>query len=59
MKDFDEYVSAPFIRAMYRFNMQWSPREEIKGDYEVVATGSQSLIAKEVRAQQVLSLIHI
>ena len=58
-KDFDEYVSAPFIRAMYRFNMQWSPREEIKGDYEVVATGSQSLIAKEVRAQQVPGIISL
>ncbi len=59
VKDFDEYVSAPFIRAMYRFNMQWNPREEIKGDYEVVATGSQSLIAKEVRAQQVPGIISL
>lgn len=46
VKDFDEYVSAPFIRAMYRFNMQWNPREEIKGDYEVVATGRSRLSAK-------------
>lgn len=53
IKDFDDHVVAPFIRAMYRWNMQWSPREDCKGDFEVVATGSQSLIAKEVRAQQV------
>lgn len=59
VKDFDEYVSAPFIRAMYRFNMQWNPREEIKGDYEIAATGSQSLIAKEVSAQQLPGIISL
>lgn len=52
IKDFDEYVVSPFIHAMFRWNMQWNPREDIKGDFEVVASGSQSLIAKEVRAQQ-------
>lgn len=53
IKIFDDNVIAPFIRAMYRWLMQWSPREDCKGDFEVVASGSQSLIAKEVRAQQV------
>lgn len=53
IKDFDDHIVAPFIRAMYRWNMQWSPREDCKGDFEIVASGSQSLIAKEVRAQQV------
>ncbi|MEG2005766.1 MAG: hypothetical protein RR014_07005, partial [Bilophila sp.] len=53
VKDFDDTVTAPFIRAMYRWNMMWNQREDIKGDYEVSATGSQSLIAKEVRAQQI------
>lgn len=53
VKDFDDHVTGPFIRSMYRWNMQWNPREDIKGDYEVTATGSQSLIAKEVRAQQI------
>lgn len=57
IKDFDDCVVAPFIRAMFRWNMQWNPREDIKGDFEVVASGSQSLIAKEVRAQQVPALI--
>ena len=57
VKDFDDFVVAPFIRAMFRWNMQWNPREDIKGDFEVVASGSQSLIAKEVRAQQVPALI--
>ncbi|WP_165177476.1 hypothetical protein [Desulfovibrio sp. ZJ369] len=57
IKDFDDCIVAPFIRAMFRWNMQWNPREDIKGDFEVVASGSQSMIAKEVRAQQVPALI--
>lgn len=58
IKDFDDCIVAPFIRAMFRWNMQWNPREDIKGDFNVVASGSQSLIAKEVRAQQVPALIN-
>lgn len=57
VKDFDDCIVSPFIRAMFRWNMQWNPDERIKGDYEVVASGSQSLIAKEVRAQQIPVLI--
>lgn len=57
IKDFDDCIVAPFIRAMFRWNMQWNPREDIKGDFEVAASGSQSMIAKEVRAQQVPALI--
>lgn len=57
VKDFDDRIISPFIRAMYRWNMHWHPREDIKGDYEVVASGSQSLIAKEVRAQQVPAVL--
>lgn len=53
VKLFDDCVCAPFIRAMFRWNMQWNPDDSIKGDFNIVAAGSQSLIAKEVRAQQI------
>ena len=52
VKQFDDNVTSPFITAMYRWNMQWSENQVVKGDYDVKATGSTSLIAKEVRAQQ-------
>lgn len=52
VKQFDDNVTSPFITAMYRWNMQWSENEALKGDYDVKAMGSTSLIAKEVRAQQ-------
>lgn len=57
VKDFDDNIVSPFIRAMFRWNMKWNEDESIKGDFEVVASGSQSLIAKEVRAQQIPALI--
>ena len=52
VKQFDDNVTSPFITAMYRWNMQWSENDALKGDYDVKAMGSTSLIAKEVRAQQ-------
>jgi hypothetical protein len=58
IKDFDECIVSPFIHAMFRWNMQFSPRDDIKGDFEVTTSGSQSLIAKEVRAQQIPAIIN-
>jgi hypothetical protein len=57
IKDFDECLVGPFIYGMFRWNMQWNKDDSIKGDFEVVVSGSQSLIAKEVRAQQIPALI--
>ncbi len=56
MKDlissFDEGVTKPFILALYRWNMQFNPDDGIKGDFDVQANGTSSMVAKEVRAQQ-------
>ena len=47
----DEGVTKPFISALYHWNMKFSSDDSIKGDYDVVATGASSLVAKEMRAQ--------
>jgi len=52
----DEGVTCPFIRALYHWNMRFNPDDSIKGDYDVAATGSASLVAKEVRARQLNEL---
>ena len=49
---FDLGITRPVIRAFYLWNMQLNPDDSIKGDYEVVAKGSSSLVAKELRSQQ-------
>lgn len=49
VKHFDDGITTPFISAMYAWNMQFNPDEDVKGDFKVLAKGSTSLIAKEVR----------
>ena len=53
IKHFDEGITKPFIKAMYFWNMEFNPKENIKGDYNVVCKGTTSLIAKEVRAESI------
>ena len=59
VKNFDDGITKPFITAMYYWNMQFNSDEDIKGDYAVVARGSSSLIAKEVRSQTLLQFAQI
>lgn len=51
VKSWDDGITVPFLTEMYDWNMQWNPKQEIKGDYRVQALGSSSLISKEIRAK--------
>lgn len=48
----DEGVTRPFLTALYRWNMQFHSDDGIKGDFDVKARGTASLVAKEVRTRQ-------
>ena len=50
IKNFDD-CNESFLRAMYAWNMEFNPDETIKGDFEVKAKGSTSLMTKELRIQ--------
>lgn len=50
---FDDGITRPFIKAMYFWNMEFNDRPGIKGDFNIVARGSKSLIAKEVKMEQI------
>ncbi len=56
MKDlitnYDEGVTRTFMEALYRWNMQFNPDDSCKGDFDIKARGTASLMAKEIRAQQ-------
>lgn len=52
VSNYDEGVTRTFVEALYRWNMQFNPDNSIKGDFDVKALGTASLMAKEVRAQQ-------
>jgi hypothetical protein len=49
----DEGVTKKFIRAMYFWNMEFNNKDSIKGDFNIVARGSKSLVAKEVKMEQI------
>jgi hypothetical protein len=48
----DEGVTRPFLTSLYRWNMQFHKDNTIKGDFDIKARGTSSLVAREVRAQQ-------
>ena len=50
---YDEGVTRKFIKAMYFWNMEFNNKENIKGDFNIIARGSKSLIAKEVKMEQI------
>lgn len=50
VRNFDAFTLS-VISSLVQWNMQFSARDEIKGDHQVVARGASSLMAKEVRAQ--------
>lgn len=59
VKNFDDGITTPFIKAMYYWNMQFNENEDIKGDYAIVAKGSASLIAKEMYTQYLIQFLNI
>lgn len=59
IKNFDDGITIPYIKAHYFWNMEFNEKEHIKGDYQVTAMGSTSLIAREVRTESLLQFINI
>lgn len=50
VRNFDAFTEQ-VIRDLYAWNMDFNPRTDIKGDYNVKARGVSSLVMKEVRMQ--------
>jgi len=57
VRTLDDRVVKPFIRAMYYWNMELGDDPSVKGDFEVDAQGSASLIAREVRAEKLITYL--
>ena len=47
----------PIGEGFFRFNMQFDFDPEIKGDLEVKARGTESLMANEVRSQRLMQFL--
>ena len=46
-------------RSFFAFNMQFDFDESIKGDLEVIANGTESLMANEVRSQRLMQFLGV
>ena len=59
IKNVDDYLLKPLGEGMFRFNMQFNFSKDIKGDLEVQARGTESLMANEVRSQRLMSFLQV
>ena len=59
VKNVDDYLIAPLGRAFFAFNMQFDFDENIRGDLEVNANGTESLMANEVRSQRLMQFLGV
>jgi len=57
IKNVDDYLLKPLGEGMFRFNMQFNFDPEIRGDLEVHARGTESLMANEVRSQRLMQFL--
>src|SRR6056300_2025132 len=59
IKNVDDYLLKPLGEGLFRFNMQFDFDPNIKGDLEVKARGTESLMANEIRSQRLMQFLQI
>jgi len=59
VKNVDDYLLGPLAKAFFNFNMQFDYDDEIKGDLDVKARGTESLMANEVRSQRLMQFLGV
>ena len=59
IKNIDDFLLEPMIESLFHWNMEYNPREDIKGDLRIVARGSTALVQKEVQSQRLLQFLSL
>jgi hypothetical protein len=59
IKNIDDYLLRPMGEGLFRFNMQFDFDPELRGDLEVKARGTESLMANEVRSQRLMQFLQV
>jgi len=59
IKNVDDYLLKPLGEGFFRFNMQFNYDSSTKGDLEVKARGTESLMANEVRSQRLMQFLQV
>ena len=59
IKNVDDYLLRPLGEGLFQFNMQFNFDPTIRGDLEVKAGGTESLMANEVRSQRLMQFLSV
>ena len=59
IKNIDDFLLEPMIEGLFHWNMEYNPRQDIKGDLRIVARGSTALVQKEVQSQRLLQFLSL
>ena len=60
VRNVDDYLLSPLGQALFAFNMQFNfDKEAARGNLEVVARGTESLMRNEVRSQRLLQFMQM
>lgn len=59
VKNIDDYLLAPLGKSLFAFNMQFNYNEDLQGDLDVVARGTESLMRNEIRSQRLIQFMQL
>jgi hypothetical protein len=60
IKNLDRYLLEPLGEALFQWNMQFDSEDvEIRGDFEIIAKGTASLLQREVKSQRLLTFAQV
>lgn len=59
VKQWDDSMTVPMITRFYDWNMLNSEKEEIRGDFEVKATGTSGLLVREIIGQELIQIAQL
>ena len=57
VKQYDDYITKPHIRRYYDYNMLYSDKDNIKGDFNIDARGSSALLIRDIQNQAFMNLM--
>lgn len=59
VKQWDDQITRPHITRYYDWNMQYSKKQDIKGDFKVDARGTSVLLVKDQNAESLMQVLQM
>jgi ribosomal protein L29 len=57
VKNFDDTITKPHVRRYYDYLMEYGDDDSMKGDFQVVALGSSSLVVRDIENQAITNML--